>query len=55
MIERHFIKVFGTTYMVEIETSEKVKIRRKKRFPNKKFLKTVLKTVPYLKVEKSGL
>ena len=24
MIERHFIKVFGTTYMVEIETSEKV-------------------------------
>ena len=24
MIERHFIKVFGTTYMVEIETLEKV-------------------------------
>ena len=24
MIERHFIEVFGTTYMVEIETSEKV-------------------------------
>ena len=24
MIERHFIKVFGATYMVEIETSEKV-------------------------------
>ena len=24
MIERHFIEVFGTTYMVEIETSAKV-------------------------------
>ena len=24
MIERHFIEVFGTTYMVEIETLEKV-------------------------------
>ena len=27
MIERHFIEVFGTTYMVEIETSEKVENR----------------------------
>ena len=27
MIERHFIEVFGTTYMVEIETLEKVENR----------------------------
>ena len=27
MIERHFIKVLGITYMVEIETSAKVENR----------------------------
>lgn len=59
MIERHFIEVFGTTYMVEIETSEKVKNKAvekvEQKILNEKFLETVLKTVPYLKVEKSGL
>ena len=57
MIERHFIKVFGTTYMVEIETSAKVENRAvekvsEQKILNKKFLKTVLKTVPYSKIER---
>ena len=57
MIERHFIKVFGTTYMVEIETSAKVENRAvekvsEQKILNKKFLKTVLKTVPYSRIER---
>ena len=57
MIERHFIKVFGTTYMVEIETSAKVENRAvekvsEQKILNKKFLKTVLKIVPYSRIER---
>ena len=60
MIERHFIEVFGTTYMVEIETSEKVENKvvekvSEQKILNKKFLKTVLKTAPYSRIEKSGI
>ena len=60
MIERHFIEVFGTTYMVEIETLEKVENKAvekvsEQKILNKKFLKTVLKTAPYSRIEKSGI
>ena len=60
MIERHFIKVFGTTYMVEIETLEKVENKAvekvsEQKILNKKFLKTVLKIVPYSRTGKSGI
>ena len=39
MIERHFIKVFGTTYMVEIETSEKVENRAVEKVSEQKDIK----------------
>ena len=60
MIERNLIKVFGTTYMVEIETSAKVENKAvekvsEQKILNKKFLKTVLKIAPYSRIEKSGL
>ena len=60
MIERHFIEVFGTTYMVEIETLEKVENKAvekvsEQKILNEKFLKTVLKTAPYSRIEKSGI
>ena len=57
MIERHFIEVFGATYMVEIETSEKVENKvvekvSEQKILNKKFLKTVLKIAPYSRIER---
>ena len=39
MIERHFIKVFGTTYMVEIETSAKVENRAVEKVSEQKDIK----------------
>ena len=39
MIERHFIKVFGTTYMVEIETSEKVENKAVEKVSEQKDIK----------------
>ena len=39
MIERHFIEVFGTTYMVEIETSEKVENRAVEKVSEQKDIK----------------
>ena len=39
MIERHFIKVFGTTYMVEIETLAKVENRAVEKVSEQKDIK----------------
>ena len=39
MIERHFIKVFGTTYMVEIETSQKVENKAVEKVSEQKDIK----------------
>ena len=39
MIERHFIKVFGTTYMVEIETLEKVENKAVEKVSEQKDIK----------------
>ena len=39
MIERHLIKVFGTTYMVEIETSEKVENKAVEKVSEQKDIK----------------
>ena len=39
MIERHFIEVFGTTYMVEIETSEKVENKAVEKVSEQKDIK----------------
>ena len=50
MIERHFIEVFGTTYMVEIETLEKVENRAVE-----KVSKNCIKNSPLFKNRKSGI
>ena len=39
MIERHFIKVFGTTHMVEIETLEKVENKAVEKVSEQKDIK----------------
>lgn len=39
MIERHFIEVFGTTYMVEIETSAKVENKAVEKVSEQKDIK----------------
>ena len=39
MIERHFIEVFGTTYMVEIETLEKVENKAVEKVSEQKDIK----------------
>ena len=39
MIERHLIKVFGTTYMVEIETSAKVENKAVEKVSEQKDIK----------------
>ena len=60
MIERHFIKVFGTTYIVEIETSEKVgnkaveKVSEQKDI-KQKVSKNCIKNSPLFKNRKSGI
>lgn len=54
MIERHFIEVFGTTYIVEIETSEKVENRvvekvSEQKDIKQKFSKNCIKNSPLFK------
>ena len=60
MIERHFIEVFGTTYMVEIETSAKVENRAvekvsEQRDIKQKVSKNCIKNSPLFKNRKSGI
>ena len=52
MIERHFIEVFGTTYMVEIETSEKVENRAVEKVSEQKDTKNCIKNSPLFKNRK---
>ena len=52
MIERHFIKVFETTYMVEIETSEKVENRAVEKVSEQKVSKNCIKNSPLFKNRK---
>ena len=60
MIERHFIEVFGITYMVEIETSEKVENRAVEKVSEQKDIKqkvskNCIKNSPLFKNRKSGI
>ena len=60
MIERHFIEVFGTTYMVEIETSEKVENKAIEKVSEQKDIKqkvskNCIKNSPLFKNRKSGI
>ena len=60
MIERHFIEVFGTTYMVEIETLEKVENKAvekvsKQKDIKQKVSKNCIKNSPLFKNRKSGI
>ena len=60
MIERHFIEVFGTTYMVEIETSEKVENRAVEKVSEQKDIKqkvskNCIKNSPLFTNRKSGI
>ena len=60
MIERHFIEVFGTTYMVEIETSEKVENRAVEKVSEQKDIKqkvskNCIKNSPLFKNRKGGI
>ena len=60
MIERHFIEVFGTTYMVEIETSEKVENQAVEKVSEQKDIKqkvskNCIKNSPLFKNRKSGI
>ena len=52
MIVRHFIKVFGTTYMVEIETSAKVENRAVEKVSEQKVSKNCIKNSPLFKNRK---
>ena len=59
MIERHFIEVFGTTYMVEIETLEKVENKAVEKVEQKdtkrKVFRNCIKNSPLFKNRKSGI
>ena len=55
MIERHFIKVLGITYMVEIETLAKVENRAEEKVPKQKVSKNCIKNSPLFKNRKSGI
>ena len=60
MIERHFIEVFGTTYMIEIETSEKVENKAVEKVSEQKDIKqkvskNCIKNSPLFKNRKSGI
>lgn len=60
MIERHFIEVFGTTYMVEIETSAKVENKAVEKVSEQKDIKqkvskNCIKNSPLFKNRKSGI
>ena len=52
MIERHFIKVLGRTYMVGIETSEKVENRAVEKVSEQKVSKNYIKNSPLFKDRK---
>ena len=56
MIERHFIKVFGATYMVEIEILEKVENKAvekvKQKDTKRKVSKNCIKNSPLFKNRK---
>ena len=52
MIERHFIEVFGITYMVEIETLEKVENSAVEKIPEQKVSKNCIKNSPLFKSRK---
>lgn len=60
MIERHFIEVFGTTYMVEIEPLEKVENKTVEKVSEQKDIKqkvskNCIKNSPLFKNRKSGI
>ena len=55
MIERHFIKVLGRTYMVEIETSAKVENMAEEKVSEQKVSKNCIKNSPLFKNRKSGI
>ena len=60
MIERHFIEVFGATYMVEIETLEKVENKAVEKVSEQKDIKqkvskNCIKNNPLFKNRKSGI
>ena len=60
MIERHLIEVFGTTYMVEIETLEKVENKAVEKVSEQKDIKqkvskNCIKNSPLFKNRKSGI
>ena len=60
MIERHFIEVFGTTYMVEIETLEKVENKAVEKVSEQKDIKqkvskNCIKNSPLFKNRKSAI
>ena len=60
MIERHFIEVFGTTYIVEIETLEKVENKAVEKVSEQKDIKqkvskNCIKNSPLFKNRKSGI
>ena len=60
MIERHFIEVFGATYMVEIETLEKVENKAVEKVSEQKDIKqkvskNCIKNSPLFKNRKSGI
>ena len=52
MIERHFIEVFGITYMVEIETSTKVENSAVEKVSEQKVSKNCIKNSPLFKSRK---
>ena len=52
MIERHFIEVFGTTYMVEIETLEKVENMAEEKVSEQKVFRNCIKNSPLFKSRK---
>ena len=57
MIERHFIEVFGTTYMVEIEKVENKAIEKvsEQKDIKQKVSKNCIKNSPLFKNRKSGI
>ena len=52
MSERHFIEVFGKTYMVEIETLEKVENKAVEKVSEQKVSKNCIKNSPLFKDRK---
>lgn len=52
MIERHFIEVFGITYMVEIETLEKVENSAIEKVSEQKVSKNCIKNSTLFKSRK---